>query len=121
MRGSFGPTWTLTVLDILPAGRMRANRRGCITLTPSVAQAGAQARKAPLRIGSDLWLPTYSIDERRVIRDALSREGLRRSPGQRPFRRAWEIDPDCARVHPGHQRYERKPGASCPVRATYSV
>jgi hypothetical protein len=30
-----------------------------------------------------------------------------------------ETDPDCASLHPGF--YERKPGASWPVRATYSV
>jgi hypothetical protein len=32
-----------------------------------------------------------------------------------------ETDPDCAALHPGFDGYARNPGASCPVRATYSV
>ena len=45
MTGSFGPTINLATLESLPVGRMRANRRGCMTrpLFREIQQTDSQA------------------------------------------------------------------------------
>jgi REP element-mobilizing transposase RayT len=79
-----------------------------------------KARAEALTLPGGTFFFTATLDDRRssalVEHVTLPRAAFRKARKERLF----AIDAIVI-LHPGYKRYGRKPGASCPVRVTYSV